>query len=70
MAPYSEDYNKAAGTNHQPEEEKPVLDSATPTAIVMATLIGILFLVLLGWGILIVFAPYTKAPPIGGAFVF
>ena len=48
MAPYSEDYNKAAGTNHQPEEEKPVLDSATPTAIVMATLIGILFLVLLG----------------------
>lgn len=57
MSDYGKDYNKAAGTNHQPEAEKPVLDAASPAALVIATLIAILFLGFLGWGILIVFAP-------------
>lgn len=57
MPDYSKDYNKAAGTNHQPEAEKPVLDAASPAAIVLATLVAILFLVAMGGVILVVFVP-------------
>lgn len=54
---HNDEYNRAAGSNHKTSEEKPVLESASPTALVMVTLISILALLGLGLGILIVMAP-------------
>lgn len=53
----NEEYNKAAGSNHRTPEGKPVLDAASPAAIVIVTLFGITTLILLGWGLMIVLAP-------------
>lgn len=52
----NEDHNRAAGTNHKTSDEKPVLDAANPALILLVTLAALLFMGLLGWGILIVFA--------------
>jgi len=55
---HKEDYNRAAGSDHaMGDDEKPVMDSASPVALLLITLAAVAFLGLLGWGILIVFAP-------------
>lgn len=52
---HNEEYDRAAGTNHAGEEDKPVLDAASPAVIAIATLVILIFMGLLGWGLMIVF---------------